>query len=62
MPIGESNKSVFNNTTSIFKDTKFITFLVIVSGFWTMYLQLFFTLPVFIAQWVDTSSVYAFFS
>ncbi|MCZ4693391.1 MFS transporter [Ancylomarina euxinus] len=62
MPIGESNKSVFNNTTSIFKDTKFITFLVIVSGFWTMYLQLFFTLPVFIAQWVDTSGVYAFFS
>ncbi|WP_372645354.1 MFS transporter [Ancylomarina sp.] len=62
MPIGESNKSVFNNTTSIFKDTKFITFLVIVSGFWTMYLQLFFTLPVFIAQWVDTSSVYSFFS
>ncbi len=62
MPIGESNKSVFNNTTGIFKDTKFISFLVIVSGFWTMYLQLFFTLPVFIAQWVDTSSVYAFFS
>ncbi len=62
LPIGESNKSVFNNTTGIFKDTKFITFLVIVSGFWTMYLQLFFTLPVFIAQWVDTSSVYAFFS
>jgi len=62
MPIGESNKSVFNNTTGIFKDIKFITFLVIVSGFWTMYLQLFFTLPVFIAQWVDTSSVYTFFS
>jgi len=62
LPIGESNKSVFNNTTGIFKDTKFISFLVIVSGFWTMYLQLFFTLPVFIAQWVDTSSVYTFFS
>ncbi len=62
LPIGESNKSVFNNTTGIFKDIKFITFLVIVAGFWTMYLQLFFTLPVFIAQWVDTSSVYTFFS
>lgn len=62
LPIGESNKSVFNNTTGIFKDTRFISFLVIVSGFWTMYLQLFFTLPVFIAQWVDTSSVYTFFS
>jgi dipeptide/tripeptide permease len=62
MPIGESNKSVFNNTTGIFKDIKFITFLLIVSGFWILYLQLFFTLPVFISQWVDTSSVYAFFS
>jgi POT family proton-dependent oligopeptide transporter len=62
MSIGESNKAVFNNTTGIFKDIKFITFLVIVSGFWTMYLQLFFTLPVFISQWVDTSSVFGFFS
>ena len=62
LSIGESNKSIFNNTTSIFKDTKFITFLVIVSGFWTMYLQLFFTLPVFITQWVDTSSIFNFFS
>jgi len=62
LSIGESNKAVFNNTTGIFKDTKFITFLVIVAGFWTMYLQLFFTLPVFISQWVDTSSVFEFFS
>lgn len=61
MPIGESNKLVFNSTTGIFKDTKFITFLIIVSGFWTMYLQLFFTLPVFITQWVDTSALYNFF-
>ncbi len=62
LPIGESNKAIFNNTTSIFKDTKFVTFLVIVAGFWTMYLQLFFTLPVFISQWVDTSSLFQFFS
>jgi dipeptide/tripeptide permease len=61
LPIGESNQTVFTNITNIFKDAKFITFLVIVAGFWTMYNQLFFTLPVFITQWVDTSVVYDFF-
>lgn len=46
---------------SILKDGKFIVFLLIVAGFWTMYNQLFFTLPVFISQWVDTSVLYDFF-
>jgi len=62
LPIGESNKNVFFHITDIFKDSKFITFLFIVAGFWTMYNQLFFTLPVFITQWVDTSVVYDFFN
>ena len=52
---------IFRNMASIFKDTKFFIFLLIVAGFWTMYLQLFFTLPVFIAQWVDTSALFIFF-
>ena len=52
---------IFRNMASIFKDPKFLIFLLIVAGFWTMYLQLFFTLPVFIAQWVDTSALFAFF-
>jgi proton-dependent oligopeptide transporter, POT family len=60
-PIGESNKKVFENITGIFFDTKFITFLIIVAGFWSMYFQLFYTLPVFISQWVDTSQLYDFF-
>ncbi len=58
--IGESNKKVFESITNVFFDNKFITFLVIVAGFWAMYYQLFFMLPVFIAQWVDTSVVYNF--
>lgn len=61
LPIGKENKKVFENITGIFFDSKFITFLVIVAGFWTMYHQLFFTLPVFISQWVDTSAVFNFF-
>ena len=52
---------VFRNMASIFRDLKFLTFLLIVAGFWTMYNQLFFTLPVFISQWVDTSVLYHFF-
>ena len=52
---------VFINMGSIFKDLKFLVFLLIVAGFWTMYNQLFFTLPVFISQWVDTSVLYHFF-
>ena len=62
LPIGESNRKVFENITSIFFDSKFITFLFIVAGFWTMYFQLFYTLPVFISQWVDTSSLFHFFN
>ncbi|MDH6341759.1 POT family proton-dependent oligopeptide transporter [Parabacteroides sp. PFB2-12] len=53
--------AIFRNMGSIFKDVKFLVFLLIVAGFWTMYNQLFFTLPVFISQWVDTSVLYNFF-
>jgi len=52
---------VFHNMGSIFRDIKFLVFLLILAGFWAMYFQLFFTLPVFIAQWVDTSALYHFF-
>ena len=52
---------IFRNMGSLFHDRKFIVFLLIVAGFWTMYNQLFFTLPVFISQWVDTSVLYDFF-
>lgn len=53
--------TIFRNMGSIFTDLKFLVFLLIVAGFWTMYNQLFFTLPVFISQWVDTSVLYHFF-
>ncbi|KAA6300653.1 MAG: Multidrug resistance protein MdtH [Candidatus Ordinivivax streblomastigis] len=52
---------IFRNMASIFKDSKFLIFLLIVAGFWTMYNQLFFTLPVFVTQWVDTGVLYRFF-
>jgi len=53
---------VFKNIWTVLLDFKFLIFLLIVAGFWTMYFQLFFTLSVFISQWVDTSILYNFFS
>ncbi|MCT4615349.1 MAG: MFS transporter [Marinifilaceae bacterium] len=52
---------VFRNIGLVISDFKFLIFLLLVSAFWSMYYQLFFTLPVFITQWVDTSSLYNFF-
>lgn len=59
--IWQTFAGIFRNMASILKDRKFMIFLLIVAGFWTMYNQLFFTLPVFISQWVDTSALYNFF-
>ncbi|MBN2614663.1 MAG: MFS transporter [Bacteroidales bacterium] len=60
--LSQSILGVFKNIGLVFKDLRFVLFLVIVAGFWTMYNQLFFTLPVFIAQWIDTAKLYHFFS
>jgi dipeptide/tripeptide permease len=59
--IGKALATVFKNIGVVLSDFKFVIFLLLVAAFWSMYYQLFFTLPVFIAQWVDTSSVYHFF-
>ena len=53
--------SIFKNIALVLTDLKFVIFLIIISGFWIMYNQLFFTLPVFISQWVDSSNLYHFF-
>lgn len=51
---------IFGNIGKALSDWRFTLFLVIISGFWTMYLQFYMTLPVFIDQWVNTSIVYDF--
>jgi len=53
-----SIKKTVLNIFTVIKDTKFLFFLIIIVGFWTMYWQLFFTLPTFIEQWVDTRIIY----
>jgi dipeptide/tripeptide permease len=59
--LGQSLGEIFRNMGGILRDAKFMLFLLIVAGFWAMYHQLFFTLPVFVAQWVDTGALYDFF-
>ncbi len=58
----KSMQDVFGNVWKVLLDFRFVVFLIIVAGFWVMYLQLFFTLPVFIAQWVSTEGLFHFFS
>ena len=60
-PFSKAIAKVFQNVYTALSDYKFLIFLLLVAGFWTMFWQLFYTLPVFISQWVDTSAVYTFF-
>lgn len=58
-PISTAINELLKNTVMVLKDAKFVLFLIIMVGFWVMYMQLFFTVPVYITQWIDTSSVYS---
>ena len=57
-PLSVAVNQIVRNTIIVLKDTKFVIFLAILIGFWTMYMQLFFTVPVYITQWINTSVVY----
>ena len=50
-------KSLVNIFTAI-SDLRLLIFLIIMIGFWTMFNQLFYTLPNFIDQWVNTGIIY----
>ncbi|GMT45514.1 MAG: MFS transporter [bacterium] len=50
-------KSLKHIVTAL-SDVKLTVFLIIMIGFWTMFNQLFYTLPNFIYQWVDTAMIY----
>ncbi len=56
--LSQSILQILTNMKVALSDFKFLSFLIIMVGFWIVYMQLFFTLPVFITQWVDTSDVY----
>ena len=56
--LGESILQIFRNMGIALSDRKFLLFIIIMIGFWTTYWQIFFTLPVYITQWVNTSDIY----
>lgn len=51
---------VFAESMAVLKDSRFVVFLAIFSGFWFMFMQLFDQLSVFIEQWVDTNNIATF--
>ena len=57
-PLGKSLKTIFRNIRTAISDIKLVLFLIIIIGFWSIYNQLFYSLPVFIDQWMDTSVIY----
>lgn len=57
-PLGKAILVILRNIFSALRDIKFLAFLILVAGFWSMYNQLFYSLPVFIDQWFDTSALY----
>jgi len=52
--IGESISRSFRNIGEALSDMKLTLLLVIMIGFWLMFNQLFYTLPTFIEDWVNT--------
>jgi len=56
-PLGQAIKMVFVNVYRALKDVKLLLFLLIIIGGWTVYWQFFYSLPVFIDQWHDTTVI-----
>ena len=56
--LSEAIKSSLTNIWEALKDTKLSVLLVIMVGFWTMFNQLFYTLPTFIEDWIDTAALH----
>jgi POT family proton-dependent oligopeptide transporter len=56
-PLGQAIKMVFVNVYRALKDIKLLLFLLIIIGGWTVYWQFFYSLPVFIDQWNDTTVI-----
>jgi len=51
--------TIWKSMVKVILDFRFLLFLLIIVGFWAMYYQFFYSLPVFISQWVDTSALYS---
>ncbi len=55
---GQAIIRTLKNIIEAISDIKLSLLLLIMVGFWLMFNQLFYTLPVFIEEWVDTKTLY----
>ena len=55
----ETIKKSFANIVEALKDSKLTVLLIIMIGFWTLFNQLFYTLPKFIQDWVDLKQLFS---
>ena len=51
-------KGSVTNITEALSDKRLVVLLIIMIGFWTMFNQLFYTLPTFIEDWVNTAALH----
>ena len=56
--LGETISESFGNIWEALKDSRLTILLVIMIGFWTLFNQLFYTLPKYIADWVDVEKLF----
>ncbi|MBS9766532.1 MAG: MFS transporter [Flavobacteriaceae bacterium] len=55
--VGTAIINSFKNIFEALKDTRLTVLLVLMIGFWVMFNQLFYTLPTFIEDWVNSSAL-----
>lgn len=55
--MGQEIRASLGNIVEALKDKRLAILLVLMIGFWTMFNQLFYTLPNFIEDWVDSSAL-----
>lgn len=56
--LGQTILQAFRNIYSTLTNWKYVLFLIIMIIFWTAYNQLYYSFPVFVKDWVDTSDLY----
>ncbi len=58
IPFSETLKKSLANILEALSDKKLSLLLLVMVGFWLMFNQLFYTLPVFIEEWINTTPFY----
>lgn len=56
--LGATISESFHNIWEALKDSRLTILLIIMIGFWTLFNQLFYTLPKYIADWVDVEKLF----